>query len=1207
MENLYGGYAVPSDLPEPSVVMNWQLERILLLTVTATIVFAPSAATQDTMTGEVIGSVLDRASRTPLAGASVTFLNIANGRRREGLTTSRGSYVLFHLEPGNYTVRAEKEGYSSFERTGILVPLNQPKLMIPAFELRRLAPAPVGAGFRPRLESFSLRLINVGFNLTEQAQIPATPRTESEPGLTSLVSLQDWALRSNFDISLVPSLPLRGGRTFDQLALFAPGVTPAPASSGEGPAVGIGVGSVGQFVVNGLRSRNNNFTVDGSDNNDEDIGVRRQGFVALVPQSLESIEEFQIMTAGFPAHFGRNSGSMVNAVSRSGQNTLHGAIYGFFNDDVLSARNFFDSAFIDSVNAGNLNGGRYAGKDFNHKQYGGVISGPVIANRLFYFASGEQQRGHGMALRHFVVPVGGERGLRTRGGFVPIDELQSFFRDRLIDYSSAAGKSILSLYPLPNNTAGPFREHNYSQAGPFEANSSVFSTKLDWYQSRVHSVAARYNSTQDESRIPFTGEAINSAIGTRTRTQNLSLFANSTTLFWGNALRVSYGRTRLAFPPENGSPLLFGSSPIGVAPDLIREVQTSFGHFGPFGVSGPIGQLSILPYSPIGVDVYNFPQGRVDNTYQVSDFVTRIGNTHITKAGFDIRHSQLNSFTDRNSRPLMIFGYGKVGSTCIQNPFCPFATLDGALHGTDLAAFGAPSGLLQALSTDPSADTTIGLRLTQYDFFIQDDWRVRKNLTVNLGVRYELQTVPYETNHRIEKTFGLTPDQFGHLEPTGSAENQRIIRSGNLAFDQALQGLQQFVGGRQQIYAADRNNFSPRIGFAWDPVGHGKTAIHAGYSVHFDANPGAFTSQSRNVFPTFVPVNLDLNFKPPTGEIVNNPTFFRFTPTQTPLVRPGTLNVYNLTGNAFATGLGTLFNQQPPNPTSNLSSNGLAFTLPEKNLRTGYAQHFVLSGEHQLGDNWMVSAAYVGTRGQLLPRFKTPNGGLISTPVLLSSFDQPFTILDQPPYGGRPTASLGAFTVMENSASSSYHAMQLAVLKRLSHGLQFRSNWTWSHAIDDVSDMFEARGFFALPEDSTKPGTDRSSANFDVRHRVTGFLTWSGFRHWKVALTGEFQTGQPYTLNTVVDRNGDGNLTDRAGVGRNTSRAAGIRTVDAAITRSFSLGGSRILDARIEVFNVLNHTNLGIPVRILESPGFGTTFDTQVAARSVRLAAKLTF
>src|SRR5207237_10836236 len=155
-------------------------------------------------------------------------------------------------------------------------------------------------------------------------------------------------------------------------------------------------------------------------------------------------------------------------------------------------------------------------------------------------------------------------------------------------------------------------------------------------------------------------------------------------------------------------------------------------------------------YSTIGVDVYNFPQGRVDNTYQFSDFVTLVRERHRTRFGIDMRRSQLNSFADRNSRPLMVFGYGSIADGCMQSFFCPFATSDGMLHGTDLAAFGAPSGFLQALTTDPSANTTIGLRIGRYDLFVQDDWKIAKNLTLNLGLRYELQTVPHETHDRIE-------------------------------------------------------------------------------------------------------------------------------------------------------------------------------------------------------------------------------------------------------------------------------------------------------------------------------------------------------------------------------------------------------------------------------------------------------------------------
>src|SRR5256886_17260525 len=144
----------------------------------------------------------------------------------------------------------------------------------------------------------------------------------------------------------VEALPLGGTtltRSFDELALLLPGVAPPPETQGgvSGPGVGPGVGSAGQFAVNGMRSRANNFTVDGSDNNDEDIGVRRQGFVALIPQPIESIKEFQVITLLAPAQYGRNVGSQVNAVSKSGGNETHGTAYTFFNSSQLNARNFF--------------------------------------------------------------------------------------------------------------------------------------------------------------------------------------------------------------------------------------------------------------------------------------------------------------------------------------------------------------------------------------------------------------------------------------------------------------------------------------------------------------------------------------------------------------------------------------------------------------------------------------------------------------------------------------------------------------------------------------------------------------------------------------------------------------------------------------------------------------------------------------------------
>src|SRR5207253_1064950 len=153
------------------------------------------------------------------------------------------------------------------------------------------------------------------------------------------------------EVSLLPIGGKTLTRTFDELTRLLPGVAPPPQTLGNvaGPGVGAGVGSAGQFSVNGLRSRANNFTVDGTDNNDEDIGVRRQGFVSLIPQPMESIKEYQAITLLAPAQFGRNIGAQVNAVSKSGGNQTHGTAYAFFNSSQLNARNFFDTTFGTAV------------------------------------------------------------------------------------------------------------------------------------------------------------------------------------------------------------------------------------------------------------------------------------------------------------------------------------------------------------------------------------------------------------------------------------------------------------------------------------------------------------------------------------------------------------------------------------------------------------------------------------------------------------------------------------------------------------------------------------------------------------------------------------------------------------------------------------------------------------------------------------------
>jgi hypothetical protein len=416
-----------------------------------------------------------------------------------------------------------------------------------------------------------------------------------------------------------------------------------------------------------------------------------------------------------------------------------------------------------------------------------------------------------------------------------------------------------------------------------------------------------------------------------------------------------------------------------------------------------------------------------------------------------------------------------------------------------------------------------------------------------------------------------------------------------------------------------------------------------------EAQLGAVTSQSRNVFPTFIPLNLDLNFQPPDGRFLNNPAFFRFGPTGTPLILAGSLNRYAVE-EAFATGLGSLFIQAPPFPGAPLSSNGLAFTLPSRDLPASYAEHVSLGLEQALGSRHAIALRYVGTRGRQLTRFETPNAGLIATPVLFSSPLLGLSLLSLPPHPiaagqGRPDPDLGAYNVFANSARSEYHSLQASLHRRFQHGLQFHFNWTWSHALDEVSDPFETRGAPALPQQSSRPDLEWGDAGFDLRHRVAGYLMWrpeedSFARNWSVGLGLQAHSGQPYTVTSALDRNSDGNLADRpdstqgirqgpdgslrieAGtvpqdllaprgqsgrVGRNTFRGDSLLEIDLAVTRNFRLRGSGNVELRWEIFNLLNNRSYGIPVRILESPGFGRPFDLQADPRATRIMLRLSY
>ena len=614
----------------------------------------------------------------------------------------------------------------------------------------------------------------------------------------------------------------------------------------------------------------------------------------------------------------------------------------------------------------------------------------------------------------------------------------------------------------------------------------------------------------------------------------------------------------------------------------------------------------------------------------------RFGSHNFT-FGADLRRTELNSALPVNSRPLITFtGAPKFGLNGQgQVEFQQF------LQPVDLVAASAPSGVFQTIG--PGGGSAISLRYYQYNYFFQDEWRFRPNLSIDFGARYEYNTPPRESRRRIENTFN---DPSLSLVP----------------------GLPVFLNSRTSIFDPDRNNIAPRVGIAYSPRLFGRltSVFRAGYGVFFDQAIGAVVSQSRNVFPNF----LSLNFAggvPDQGNVgfnITDPTtpFFpcrdaagglRFLP----VTQPGTLNTLNP---AIPLPCLVAINSAFPG--------GFGFTLPARNLESPTAQHYAFTYEQELRGNLVVSLAYVGTQGRHLLRLTTPNLGpnafLIPTRIDIVSFQPNVSGLALGPgqrvgpngaiVGDRPVGQAGAVNIYESSANSRYDSLQVQLRGRFPRAAQYQLAYTLSQTSDDVSDVFDLAGASALPQNSVTFAGERAPANFDARHRfaynfifdVPALKSHSTVVRWlagglQIASTGRFQTGQPFTVNSIFDVNLDGNLTDRlntttgltitgnrqqplvvttqnprtllapigqdGSIGRNTFRAGNLLDLDLSLAKNFSFGAQRKLTLRMDVFNFINRTNFGIAVRFLGAAAFGQATDTITPGRRLQLGMKYSF
>ncbi len=673
-----------------------------------------TVASGQSFRGSIRGKVADPSGGV-IAGAKVTAKNIGTGLQREATTGEDGGYVLAELPAGEYTVTAEASG---------------------------LSPAAQNV------------LVNVGLDTTANFDLTKVKQHTEQVIVTAAAPVVDAerdVLGEVVDHQLVTELPLNG-RDFGKLVALVPGATVEPS----------GVAAIqsgfGQFSINGSRDRSNNYTLDGTDNNDPffNNSALNQTGIGGAPGSLlpiDAIQEFNLQSQ-FAAEYGRNSGSVVNIITKSGTNQIHGTLFEFLRNDLLDARNYFNRAPAPK-------------SPFRNNNFGGSLGGPVIRDKTFFFGAYEGQRERVGSDFTLLVPtqtqISNAQAIAMQNGVTPNPALTTF----------------LGFFPAPTgfnpNTgtgtvASSIRDKNDVDSAIGKIDHSISSNEL---------FTTRYAFAQSTQTFPLGGlgtlaasRLAQFAQTSPTRVQVVSASLLSTLSASSlNEVRFGYSRYRTSFssldanydPTQAG--MNFGTGKLGLP-------EIDFG-----GI-----------FDNLGATAFSIPRGRTSQSFQLLDNFTWSKGRHTIKFGGEFRRALIDSFNDNLERGGIVFAPDNGLST---DP------------GTDILAayyLGYDSFTLANAGNTQRTTSNNG-----FSFFGQDDFRVRPNLTVNLGLRWEY--------------FGPISEAHNLLANLGSDGNLAMVGS----------------DGVSGAFKRDLNNFAPRLGFAWSALPN--TVVRGSYGVFYDYIP----------------------------------------------------------------------------------------------------------------------------------------------------------------------------------------------------------------------------------------------------------------------------------------------------------------------------------------------------------------------------------
>jgi hypothetical protein len=1032
--------------------------------------------------GQFTGTVTDPTGLV-VANAKVTVTNPATNLSVSTTTDSNGIYTVKELPVGTYKLTAEAAGFKTMSDTNVTL----------------------NAGV----------IAHVDFKM----KVGQAKEVIEVTGEMASVNTEDSKLASTVTSSQVENLPLNGRNIYDLIQL-APGAVNVRGVVTENGA---------NTVVNGLREDFNGFLINGVSNKGLSGGA--------VTQPVEdTVQEFQELTLNMSAQYGNSAGSVTNLVTKSGTNALHGSAWEFNRNDVYDANSF------------GLNQQNIKRQPIRYNQFGGTIGGPILKDKLFFFLSYQDNR-----FRESAPPTN-----------VTAESKQ--FRDAVIATlpNSTAALLYKNFTPTAAGTAGPdFQDYagttgdglsnivnylcpdvsNAVIAGKFAALIGVLSTD-DFSNipalggTVAHPKPCSVTPAQQTGSFARTGVPfeMNTVAFNGSQNQNN---VNEGNLFngweWSGRIDYNFSSKDRLFFQLNWNRL---TDSFGFPNTVSNSNGRGAGFQNPVLQRSPNGQLSYIhTFSPtvlnelrlgytlnialgdvsvatpgvpdirfddgsMGFGSYaGYPQTFHENIYTYSDMVSIAHGKHSLKIGVDFRRNIENS---------------------------QFDVARSSYYFADPMYFAADSPETQTAGVDPGILTNQTAHLAsnfrhwrnlEMGAYFQDDWKVRRNLTLNLGLRYDLYTRHNELNNEVT-TFikgpgsNITDQILNASVPAGTTgtiggtaydcSSLASIAVAQLAPASVPAGVSPCGPGgftsAKSLGAGDHNNFGPRVGFAWDIFGNGKTSLRGGFGVSYEGTLYNPLSNSRWNLP-FYSFNSATDFLlGGTNTVMYGPYTCATLPCQPdPNATPtftGPATNPNMGVGAQATG--NLTGWDPSNPNTAFLT-GIVF--PE-GIKDPYVYNFFLGLQREIMPKLVVEANYTGTAGHKLFRAQNVNreaGAQLPTGTCVTDNlgRQICGRTDATNPNGVLNPNFGTLRVWENVVNSNYSSLQLSARKQASHGVSFNLNYTWSHAIDDGSTWHSGSTSSNGPAagegyttDVSFPGLDRGNSIYDIRQRLVASYLW---------------------------------------------------------------------------------------------------------------------